>query len=159
MRAGPSQAVLEMAASGAHARKNTMPGGVRSCEMKAKSFNEIWIWPRWSVSHPTVGERWVGSQLWWQQWISETSRWWDRRVESFRNHTAIDGSLEGVSGRDAACGWAVVQLDYDKEEEPWYATYGAIIGGVESPEFGRFQACLSRPPLIWTDCGEEKKVV
>ena len=31
---------------------------------------------------------------------------------------AIDGSPKGVSGRDASCGWAVEQLDYDKEEEP-----------------------------------------
>ena len=50
----------------------------------------------------------------------------DRRVEGFRNHIAIDGSLKRVSGRDAACGWTEVQLKYDKEE-PWYATYGTLL--------------------------------
>ena len=45
-------------------------------------------------------------------------------MEGFRNHMAIDGSLKGISVKDVACGWAVVQLDYDKEEEQWYATYG-----------------------------------
>ena len=39
----------------------------------------------------------------------------------------VDGSLKGVSGRDAVCGWAVVQLDYDEEEEPWYAIYGPMV--------------------------------
>ena len=28
-------------------------------------------------------------------------------------HLPIDGSLNEVSGRHAACGWAAVQLDYD----------------------------------------------
>ena len=44
-------------------------------------------------------------------------------MEGFRDHIAIDGSLKGVLGRDVACGWAVVQLDHDKEEEPWCAIF------------------------------------
>ena len=44
---------------------------------------------------------------------------------------AIDGSWKGVSGKDAACGWAVVRLDYDKEEEPWYATSGTMLAELE----------------------------
>ena len=43
---------------------------------------------------------------WQQAWISDTSREWDRKVGGFREHIAIDGSLNGVSGRDAACGGA-----------------------------------------------------
>ena len=60
-------------------------------------------------------------------WILDTSRDWDRRVQGFREHIAIDGSVKGVSGRDAACGWEVVHLDHDKEEEPWYATYDSSL--------------------------------
>ena len=55
-----------------------------------------------------------------------TSREWDRKIEGFRGHFAVDGSLKGVSGRDAARGWAVVQLDNDKEE-PWYTIYGTML--------------------------------
>ena len=29
------------------------------------------------------------------------------------------------------CGSAVVQLDYDKEEEPWYAIYGSMLAELE----------------------------
>ena len=42
---------------------------------------------------------------------------WDRRVQGFREHFAIDGSSTGVSGREAVCGWPVVHLDDDKSEE------------------------------------------
>ena len=34
--------------------------------------------------------------------FSDTLRTWDRSVEGFRNHIAIEWSLKGVSGRDAA---------------------------------------------------------
>ena len=52
-------------------------------------------------------------------------------VEGFRNHIAISGSLKGVLGKDAACGWAVVQLDCDKEEEPLYASGGTLLAELE----------------------------
>ena len=59
--------------------------------------------------------------------MSDTSQDWDRRIEGFREHVAIGRSLKGISSTDAACGWAVVQLDYDKEEETWYAIYGTML--------------------------------
>ena len=37
------------------------------------------------------------------------------QVEGFRGHVATDGSLLGKTGKWIACGWAVVQLDYDEE--------------------------------------------
>ena len=55
----------------------------------------------------------------------------DRRVEGFWAHLSIDGSLNGVSGRDSACEWAVVQLDYDKEEESRDATCGTMVAELE----------------------------
>ena len=36
-------------------------------------------------------------------------------VEGFKGHVATDGSLPGKVGKWGACGWAVVQLDYDEE--------------------------------------------
>ena len=52
-------------------------------------------------------------------------------MKSFRDHIASDGSLKRVSGLDAACGWAVVQLDQDMTEEPWYAIYGTMLAMLE----------------------------
>ena len=40
---------------------------------------------------------------------------WSLQVEGFRGHVAADVSLLGKSGKWWACGWAVVQLDYDEE--------------------------------------------
>ena len=38
----------------------------------------------------------------------------------------------GLAGRDATCGWAVVQLDHDKKEEPWYAKNGTMLAELEA---------------------------
>ena len=71
---------------------------------------------------------------------------------------AIDDSLKGVSGRDAACGWAVAQLDYDKEEEPWYDTYGTMLAElgkcrerVKEQNSGRSLSSLIGPYIIHAD--------
>ena len=34
-------------------------------------------------------------------------------AEGFKGHVATDGSLLGTAGNRRACGWSVVQLDYD----------------------------------------------
>ena len=56
--------------------------------------------------------------------MSDITWEWDGRMEGFREHMAIDGSLKGVSGRGAALECTVVQLDHDKEEEPWHGRVG-----------------------------------
>ena len=43
----------------------------------------------------------------------------------------IDGSLKGVSGRHAACGWAAVELDDDEEDAPWYAIHETMLAELE----------------------------
>ena len=48
------------------------------------------------------------------------------RVEGFRGHVATDGSLLGKTGKWGACGWAVVQLDYDEEMGPLSGMYGSM---------------------------------
>ena len=45
------------------------------------------------------------------------------------------GSLRGSSGKYAACGWAVVNMDLDGGEEPWYGVAGTISS--ESHQEGR----------------------
>ena len=52
---------------------------------------------------------------------------WKDSVE----HIAIDGSRKGVSVRDADCGWPVVQLDYDGEDEPWYVVFVTMLAELD----------------------------
>ena len=78
-----------------------------------------------------------------QKCISDASRDWDRRMKSFRDHIAIYGLLKRLSGLDAACGWAVVQLDQDMSEEPWYAIYGTMLAMLEVQR-------TIKSSLLWT---------
>ena len=55
----------------------------------------------------------------------------DRRIIGVREHIATDGSLRGISGRGAACGLAVVQVDHNKEEAPWCASSGTMLAKLE----------------------------
>ena len=47
-------------------------------------------------------------------------------AECFKGHVATDGSLLGNDGKWEACGWAVVQLDYDEEMGPLHGMYGLM---------------------------------
>ena len=49
------------------------------------------------------------------KWESEKHKSWGMPAEGFTGHVATDGSLLGNAGKWGACGWAVVQLDYDEE--------------------------------------------
>ena len=68
--------------------RNKMPDAVRSCEMKART------WQRGLESYPTLWDTWAARTPGKQKWITHTSRSWDRRVECFRTHIATDGSLK-----------------------------------------------------------------
>ena len=48
-------------------------------------------------------------------WKSVKLQSWSLQVEGFMGNVAADGSLLGKTGKWGACGWAVVQLDYDEE--------------------------------------------
>ena len=58
-----------------------------------------------------------------KMWESEKHPSWCMPAEGFKGHVATDGSLLGKWG---ACGWAVVQLDYDEEMEPLHGMYGSV---------------------------------
>ena len=47
-------------------------------------------------------------------------------LEGFKGHVATDGSLLGKAGQWGACGWAVVQLDYDEEMGHLLGMYGSV---------------------------------
>ena len=57
---------------------------------------------------------------------SEKHRSWCMQVEGFRGHVTTDGSLLGKTDKWRACGWAVVQLDYDEELVPFHGMYGSM---------------------------------
>ena len=42
-----------------------------------------------------------------------------------------DGSLLGETGKWGACGWAVVQLDYDEEMGPLHGMFGSMEAELE----------------------------
>ena len=42
-----------------------------------------------------------------------------------------DGSSVGKTGKRRACGWAVVQLDYDEEMAPLHGMYGSVEAELE----------------------------
>ena len=60
-----------------------------------------------------------------KMWESEMHQCWSMKVEGFRGHVATDGSLFGKTGKWGACGWAVVQLDYDEEMGPLDVVFGS----------------------------------
>ena len=52
-------------------------------------------------------------------------------AEGFKGHVATDGSLLGKAGKWRACGWAVLQLDYDEEVGQFYGMYGSMEAELE----------------------------
>ena len=89
---------------------------------------------KWRESHLTV-----------RKWESEKHRRWSMPVERCRNHVTTDGSLLGVSGRWSACGWLVVQQDYDQNMWPMHGMDAEleVQRTITSAEFTAF-LCLFR---------------
>ena len=56
---------------------------------------------------------------------SEKHKSWGMPAEGFKGHVATDGSLLGIAGKWRACGWSVVQMDYDEELGPLHGMYGS----------------------------------
>ena len=59
-------------------------------------------------------------------WESEKHRRWGMQVEGFRGQVTTDASLMRKTGKWGACGWAVVQLEYDEEMGPLHGMYGSV---------------------------------
>ena len=61
-----------------------------------------------------------------KKWESEKHKSWGMPAEGLMCHVATDGSLLGRAGKWRACGWSVVQLDYDEELGPLHGMYGSM---------------------------------
>ena len=105
--------------------KNNMSDKVRSCDLKAKSSKEDGKWQRRLSSCPKLGKERRSSKYWEQQWHSDTSRDLDGKVDGFREHLAIDGSMKEVQDgtRHVLGRWCNLTT-----------TKGPVVGGTESSE-------------------------
>ena len=96
-----------------------------------------------------------------RKWESEKHKSWGMPAEGFKGHDATDGSLLGSAGKWRACGWAVVQLDYDAEMGPLRGMYGSMEAEyevqrtikraeeTESPSSHEWDADLWKNCTIW----------
>ena len=64
--------------------------------------------------HPLSESQWNMAHFSMRKWESEKHKSWSMPAEGFKGHVATDGSLLGTAGKWEACGWSVVQLDYDE---------------------------------------------
>ena len=77
--------------------------------------------------HPLSEGQWNRGHFSMKKWVSEKHQSWSMPAEGFKGHVAsVDSSLLGDAGKRGACGWAVVQLDYDEEMEPLHGMYGSM---------------------------------
>ena len=100
------------------------------CRTKARSSKEEWKWQGGLALFPKLSQDVTKASRGIEGGFTETSRELDVRMQGFGRHIAIGVSLKGVSERDAACAWAVVQPDCDKEE-PWYPICGVTLAELE----------------------------
>ena len=103
--------------------RREIPEVFRKLEQKARTSKE-WKWQRGIVEHPLSGSQWNRGHFCVRTWESEKHKSWSMPAEGSKGHVATDGSLLGNDGKWEACGWAVVQLDYDEEMGPSYGMYG-----------------------------------
>ena len=61
-----------------------------------------------------------------EQGHSEKHKSWSMPAEGTKGHAATNGPLLGRAGKWGACGWAVVQLDYDEEMGLLHGMYGSM---------------------------------
>ena len=87
-----------------------------------------------------------------RKWESEKHKSWGMPAEGFKGHVATDGSLLGNAGKWRACGWAVVQLDYDEEMGPLYEMYGSVEAEYE------VQRTIKRPEMTAFLCFLKKVI-
>ena len=105
-------------------------------------LQKVCQWPRRHLSYPKFCKQCKSIKSWERSSGSRIPR--GKKTGKW----AIDGSLIGGSGRDAACGWAVAQLDYDKEEEPPCAICGTMLAGLEAQRTIKGAELLSGPTGI-----------
>ena len=106
-------------------------GSFRKLEQKARTSKNEWKWQRGIVVHPLSESQWNRSHFSVRKWESEKHKSWSMPAEGFQGYVATDGSLLWNDGKWGACGWAVVQLDYDEEMGPLHGMCGSVGAEVE----------------------------
>ena len=99
--------------------------------VKARTSKNEWKWQRDIVKHPLIESQWNRGHLSMRKWETEKHKSWDMPSEGFKGHVATDGTLLGNAGKWRACGWTVVQLDYDEEMGPLHGMYCLMEGEYE----------------------------
>ena len=96
--------------------RREIPEAFRKWEQEARTSKEEWKWQsQWDRRHFIT-----------RKWESEQHKSWCMPAEGFKGHVATDGSLLGTAGKWIACGWSVVQQDYDEELWPLHGMYGSM---------------------------------
>ena len=90
-----------------------IPEAFRKWEQKARISKKEWNWQKGIVAHPFSESRLKRGHFSMTKWESEKHKSWGMPAEGFGGHVATDGSLPGIAGKWGACGWSMVQLDYD----------------------------------------------
>ena len=96
------------------------PRGLRKVGAKSENFTE-----RLSRTLSVKGQ-WNRSHFSMTKWESEKHKGGGIPGEVFKGHVATDGSQLGTAGKRTACGWAVVQLDYDEEMGSLHGMFGSM---------------------------------
>ena len=76
--------------------------------------------------HPLSESQWNRGHFSMRKCESEKHKSLSMPAEGFKGHVATDSSLLGAAGKWGACGWSVVQLDYDGELGPFHGMYGSM---------------------------------
>ena len=114
-----------------HETRRGIPGAFRKVEQKARTSKKVWKWQRGIATHPLSESQWNRGHFSMKKWESEKHRGKGIPAEGFKGHVATDGSLLCTAGKWRACGWSVVQLDYDEDLVPLHGMYGPMEAEIE----------------------------
>ena len=122
---------------------------------------EEWKWHRGAATHPLSESQWNRGHFSMKRWESEQHKRWSVPTEGFKGHVANDGSLLGTAGKWCACGWAVVQLDYEEHGAVAWDVWldgGSIRGAAHHQEGGVNSLLVPSQKSMWAhqgSCGQQ----
>ena len=100
--------------------RRQIPEARRKWEQNTRTSKKNWKWQK------GVESKWNRGLFSMIKWESEKHESWRMSAEGFNCHVATDGSLLFTAGKWRACGWSVVQLDFDEKLELLYGMYGSM---------------------------------
>ena len=118
--------------------RNNMSDAARSFDMDSKYPNE-WKWQQGRTSYRSFAKNGKAVSHVGRRGLRIHRGEWSRKVEGFREHMTIYGSLKRFARR--------VRLDCDKEEEPRHAIYGTMLAERKCRERSKERICELSPWL------------